>query len=58
MMDSQSPMVFVAQVRDLMVYIEAGNSIAAGGGELKGASLLPVPPQRETAQKRAHERRR
>lgn len=49
----------VAQVRDLMIYIEAGRSIAAGGEEMKDASLLPVPPQQATPQpKRRTSKRR
>jgi hypothetical protein len=32
-----------------MIYIEAGRSIAAGGDEMKEASLLPVPPQQAAA---------
>jgi hypothetical protein len=31
------------QVRDLMVFIEAGRTIQENGGELKDATLLPVP---------------
>ncbi|CAL8470200.1 g9742 [Coccomyxa elongata] len=43
------------QVRDLMIYIEAGKSIAEAGGELKDASLLPIPAQQQTA--RAHKQK-
>ena len=39
-----------AQVRDLMIYIEAGRSIAAAGEEMKEASLLPVPAHEPAVQ--------
>ncbi|KAK9915609.1 hypothetical protein WJX75_001452 [Coccomyxa subellipsoidea] len=42
------------QVRDLMIYIEAGKSIAEAGGELKDASLLPVPPQQKAPPPQKH----
>ena len=55
----ESPSRAIAQVRDLMIYIEAGRSIAAGGEEMEGASLLPVPaqpappqPKRRTSKRR------
>jgi hypothetical protein len=44
------------QVRDLMVYIEAGRSIATAGDDLTGASLLPVPTQQERTHRHAKRR--
>lgn len=37
-----------------MIYIEAGKSIAEAGGELKDASLLPVPPQQKASVSQKH----
>jgi BRCA1-associated protein len=41
------------QVRDLMVFIEARQTIVEGGGELEGGTVLPVPaPARRGRKKR------
>ena len=43
--------LIILQVRDLMIFLEARQTIeAAGGGELEGASVLPVPEQQQQQQ--------